>query len=91
MSANITFEERVWTIRRQAPVAVGARAEGDHPPIPPASGLWFTSDRQDHRFLAMSTDRLPTEDELKRITIKQFAEWLQQARASTMDGPDAGR
>jgi hypothetical protein len=49
------------------PVAVGARADGDSPPQTPKSGIYFTNDKGESRFLQMGYPELPTQQDLKAM------------------------
>jgi hypothetical protein len=80
MSAKVIVGEKAWKISRQVPIAVAARAAGDAPPQPPESGIWLHSDKGDALFLPMPYNQLPTEEQLKDVTMTQVAEWMRLAQ-----------
>lgn len=79
--ASVRFEETQWTITRQAPVGVGARAEGDRIPAVPESGLWFHSDKGEALFFPMTYSELPSQEQLDAIPLKRVHEMIMAARA----------
>lgn len=78
---SVTFEEKVWTVRRQAAVAAGALGVNEAFPKAPTSGLFIRSDKGDQLFLPIEMSSLPTEDDVREATIDQFIAWLRLARA----------
>ncbi len=68
---RIEFNEASWKVSRQLP-SVGWRAEGEGPPLPQESGLWFHSDRGEKSFLAMDLDQLPTQEQVDTMTLDDF-------------------
>jgi hypothetical protein len=77
-----TIGEAVWTISRQAPIGIGARAEGDRLPVAPDSGLWLHSNKGEGLFCPVPYDELPSRDQLADIPMAQIAAMMTAARAN---------
>ncbi len=75
----IVFEEKVWTVTRQAGAAAGARGAGEYEVKPQEAGIWLHSDKGDRLFLPMDTSTLPTQEELNRLSIENFRRLLKGA------------
>lgn len=58
------FAEEVFKVRRQPGVVVRGVAEGDPPPKPRDSGLWFETDSGRRYFLPIPADQLPSQREI---------------------------
>jgi hypothetical protein len=77
---TMKIDEKVWTVSRQIGVTTGARAAGDSDVKSQPSGLWFHSDKGDHRFLVMDLSELPTDAQVREITVLRFDELLKRAK-----------
>ena len=64
---------------RVTPITVAKANEAHVPPLP-GSGLLFTSADAEMRFLSLTPDVLPSEDELKHKPISELASLVQQAK-----------
>jgi len=64
---------------RVTPITQAKAREAHALPLP-GSGLLFTSADADTRFLSLTPDLLPTEDELKQRPISELASLVQQAK-----------
>lgn len=77
---SVTINERAWKYHVVPAIAVGARAEGDAPPQPPKSGISFTSDKGEIRFLPMGYPDLPSQKQLEAMPLSQVVELFNRAR-----------
>jgi hypothetical protein len=75
---GIRFNESVWKVSRHFP-ATGWRAEGEAPPQPRQSGLWFHSDKGENRFLPLDLDKMPSQEQVDNMTLDDFVSLFTRA------------
>ena len=85
LSRNVTmpvrFVEKLWTVRLQSGATAGARSlTGGYDVRSQSAGIWLDSDGDDHLFIPMDTSELPTETELKQMTVDAFAQLYHRAK-----------
>lgn len=89
MTRMVTFEERVWTITTQPRVKGGARTKGEPDAFSHMGGLLFLSDKGDKYFLPLEGRPLPTDKELRALSLDRVADFLKRAmreRSRTIGG-----
>jgi len=86
MTRMVTFEERVWTISTQPRVTGDGRATREHDGLSRVGGLWFRSNKGDKYFLPLEGRQLPTEKELRALSLDRVAEFIKRAMRK-MSGP----
>ncbi len=79
VTVRITFNETTWKVSRQLPGA-GWRAEGEAPPQPQQSGLWFYSDKGESRFLALDLDNMPSQEQLNTMSLDDLTRLFSRAK-----------
>ncbi len=89
MTRMVTFEERVWTITAQPPVKGGTRATGEHDALSHMGGLLFLSDKGDKYFLPLEGRQLPTDQELRALSLDRVADFMKRAKRER--SPNTGR
>lgn len=77
----VRFVEKLWTVRLQSGATAGARSlTGGYDVRSQSAGIWLDSDGDDHLFIPMDTSELPTETELKQMTVDAFAQLYHRAK-----------